>query len=131
VKVLDGSARYEGRSSLRTWFFGVIRKTAAEQRRRAWLGPALLERWWSRQPEPTPAPGPETAASEAEAAGLLRRALERLSSRQREVLHLAFYEGLTLEQAAEILGIPVGTVRVHYERGKRRLRQLLSPEVRP
>jgi RNA polymerase sigma-70 factor (ECF subfamily) len=131
VKVLDGSARYEGRSSVRTWFFGVIRTTAAELRRRAWTGPALLERWWQRRPEPARARGPEAAASESEAAGLLRQALAGLSTRQREVVHLTFYEDLTLEQAAEVLALPVGTVRVHYERAKRRLRKLLPQDVRP
>ena len=131
VKVLDGSARYDGRSSVRTWFFGVIRTTAAEQRRRAWMRPALLERWWQRRPEPAPPRGPEAAASESEAVERLRRALAELSPRQCEVIHLAFYEEMTLEQAAAVLGLPVGTVRVHYERAKRRLRTLLPLEVRP
>jgi DNA-directed RNA polymerase specialized sigma24 family protein len=31
IKVLDGRAKFEGRSSFRTWFFGVIRRTASEQ----------------------------------------------------------------------------------------------------
>jgi DNA-directed RNA polymerase specialized sigma24 family protein len=47
------------------------------------------------------------------------------------VVHLTFYEELTLEQAAEVLALPVGTVSVHYERAKRRLRKLLPQDVRP
>lgn len=34
LKVLDGRAKFAGRSSFRTWLFGVIRRTAAEERRR-------------------------------------------------------------------------------------------------
>src|SRR5258706_13909290 len=44
LTVLDGRARYNGRSSFRTWLFGVIRLTAASERRKAWLRGLLLER---------------------------------------------------------------------------------------
>jgi RNA polymerase sigma-70 factor (ECF subfamily) len=57
------------------------------------------------------------------------RLLSRLSRRQRELLHLVFYQELTVEQAAEVLRIPVGTARTHYERGKSRLRGLLAEEA--
>src|SRR5205809_7396154 len=38
LKIIDGRARFAGRSSFRTWVFGVIRRTAQEARRRALLG---------------------------------------------------------------------------------------------
>ena len=44
LKVLDGRARYDGRSTFRTWLFGVIRLTAASERRKAWLRRLLLMR---------------------------------------------------------------------------------------
>jgi RNA polymerase sigma factor (sigma-70 family) len=53
-------------------------------------------------------------------------ALSRLSSRQREVLHLVFYQELTIAAAAEILGISLGSARAHYERGKAKLRLILG-----
>src|SRR6185295_20378976 len=37
LKVLDGRAQFEGRSTFQTWLFGVIRRTASEQRRREWM----------------------------------------------------------------------------------------------
>ena len=37
-----------------------------------------------------------------------------------------FYEELSVAEAAEILRLPIGTARTHYERGKARLRQLLD-----
>jgi len=38
-----------------------------------------------------------------------------------------FYQDLTIQEAAEVLAMPVGTARTHYERGKERLRLLLEP----
>ncbi|HEX4561957.1 MAG TPA: sigma-70 family RNA polymerase sigma factor, partial [Gemmatimonadales bacterium] len=58
--------------------------------------------------------------------GQLAKALERLSRRQREVLLLVFYHEHTIEEAAAVLEIGVGSARTHYERGKARLRELLK-----
>ena len=66
------------------------------------------------------------AVSEPPDVAPLARALARLSPRQREVLHLVFTEEWTVEAAAEAMGIGVGSARVHYDRGKKRLRALLA-----
>ncbi len=120
MKVLAGEARFSGRSSFKTWLFGVIRRTAREQARQGWLRVLRLERWW-REREPN-----EDAPAEDERVVRLRMTLARLSKRQQEVLHLVFYQELTIQEAAEVLAMPVGTARTHYERGKERLRQLLE-----
>ena len=49
--------------------------------------------------------------------------LSRLPVAQRQVLELAFYDGLTHIQIAETTGIPVGTVKSHVRRGLTRLRR--------
>jgi RNA polymerase sigma factor (sigma-70 family) len=124
LKVLSGEARFDGRSRFRTFLFGVITRTAAEQRRarwRAWIG---LERR-ARQGFAGPA-DPEDAAARSEEAQRLRRALTLLARRQRELLELVFAHEMTIEEAAGVLGISVGAARVHYQRGKRRLARLLA-----
>jgi len=128
LKLLEGTARFDGRSSLRTWFFGVIRRTAWEQRRRRWLRGQILERWIMRELSPSQAPDPETAAGAAQSNAALRAALTKLPRRQREVLHLVFYQDLTIEEASGILGIGLGTARTHFERGKARLRKIFVEE---
>ena len=124
TKTMRGAVRFEGRSALKTWWFGVIRFTALEEARRArrWL--AFLDRWRA-EPEV-----PETTAPVADDLELaaLAAALRELSARQREVLHLTFYQQLSLSEAAEVMQVTVGSARQHYERGKKRLREMLHTQ---
>ena len=129
VKVLDGSARFDERSSFKTFLFGVIRKTAMEQRRAQWRSARRLARWFGARPEPLLPANAEARTMRSEQARALTAALRRLSGRQREVLHLVFSEDLTIEEAARVLGIATGSARQHYERGKARLRELLPKKA--
>ncbi len=126
LKILEGRARFEGRSSLRTWLFSVVRRTAAEARRRRMLRGLRL-----RRVDPgDSAAAPSTADGlvlETEERMVITRALASLPARQREVLLLVFYHDHTVDEAAAILGIGAGSARTHYARGKQRLRALLTP----
>jgi RNA polymerase sigma-70 factor (ECF subfamily) len=131
LKILDGRARFDGRSAFRTWLFGVIRRSAAEARRRAvlwrWLPLARLLLGPQGADERADS---ETALVRADEAARLAGALARLPTRQREVLHLVFYEDLTIAEAASVLGVALGTARTHYERGKSALRRMLKEHER-
>ena len=120
LKILEGHARFAGGSSFKTFLFGVIRRTAAESRRSDWLRLSRLAAWSRSGVERPPAP----AGIDVHQADLHAN-LVRLATRQREVLDLVFGHDMTIEEAAGTLGISVGSARVHYERGKKRLRFLL------
>jgi RNA polymerase sigma factor (sigma-70 family) len=121
-KVLSGSASFSGRSSFRTWFFGIIRFTALEHRRR---GGRELPFDDIAEPE-SDAQAADDLIIEAEQVAALRTALGTLPERQREVLHLVFQQELSVAEAADAMGVSIGTARVHYDRGKKRLRVLLA-----
>jgi RNA polymerase sigma-70 factor (ECF subfamily) len=125
LKVLDGRARYRGQSEFRAFLFGVIRRTAMEERRGRAIRSALTL-GLSTIHHAHPSNNGLDPILRDETSRQLLDALQRLPQRQREVLHLVFYQDLTIAVAAEVLGISVGSARVHYERGKARLRRLLG-----
>jgi RNA polymerase sigma factor (sigma-70 family) len=127
VKILEGKATYKGTASFKTWLFSVIRKTAAEVRRRNMLHslklmdflPAALSKKKTN---------PVEQLEQNEMQTRLTEALSTLSSRQREVLHLIFYEDFSLSEAADVMDIYIGSARTHYERGKKKLRSWMEDE---
>jgi RNA polymerase sigma factor (sigma-70 family) len=125
LSVLDGHARYEARSSFRTWIFGVIRRTAASERRRAWLRGMLLTRE-ARSIKPDAAPPPDQEFEREAGREGLRHVLSKLAARQREVMQLVFYHDLTVEEAAAVMRVSVGSARTHYARGKANLALMLG-----
>ena len=130
LAVLDGRAQYHGRSAFRTWLFGVIRLTALSLRHRRWLRRELLIRNTHRVDASAEHEALDAGLIQRDCAARLQRALEQLSERQRSLLQLVFYHGLTVDDAAETLGISVGSARTHYARGKAKLAVLLDSERR-
>jgi RNA polymerase sigma factor (sigma-70 family) len=73
------------------------------------------------------APASPDAKVESDSRGeTLRNALAHLAARQQQVLHLVFYQDLTVDEAAAVMGMSVGSARTHYARGKARLATLLG-----
>lgn len=122
-KLLSGRVRWDGMSSLKTFVFGVIRLTAMERRRwRFFRGRVVTVA------EQEDVAAPSSRKVDRETAAALSRALAKLTDRQREVLHLVFYEGLSIADASVVMKVSVGTARTHYERGKAEIRALLEKE---
>jgi RNA polymerase sigma-70 factor (ECF subfamily) len=130
LKAAAGRVRFAGASSFKTWWFGVIRLTAHEEFRRVRMRDSLLGKLWDQLAGETSdqRPSPSHQLELNEQSHHLRQALNQLPARQAEVLHLVFYQDLTIREAAAIMNIGLGSARQHYERGKARLRSLLSPQ---
>jgi len=108
----------------------------------SWRGGARLSTWlhriawnaWAsqaRRAPPVEPPSPEPARSTEDAVldhRDLARALGQLRPEERAALAVTYGQELTHEEAAELLGCPVGTLKTNVLRGKEKLRRLLAPE---
>jgi RNA polymerase sigma-70 factor, ECF subfamily len=118
--------RFRSDSSLRTFLLGIAVRHAshyvrASARRRA--ATALA----AREPRDGVYP-PDDAAERAQLASALLRALDRLPLDQRVAVVLCEVEGHTSAEAADIVGVPEGTVRTRLFYAKKKLREALSQE---
>jgi RNA polymerase sigma factor (sigma-70 family) len=126
LKIFEGKAVYRGDASLKTWLFAVIRKTAISEYRRRLFRFVRFSADDQTVDAKSSTPGPATTFEKSEEQLRFQKALKELPRRQREALHLVFYEDITLREAADVMGISIGSARTHYERGKKRLRETLA-----
>ncbi len=129
LRILSGTATFDGRSSLKTWVFGVIRLTALSEVRRSRVRQRSTASVDTAMEMADPALGADDIAERSERSAALIAALTEVSPRQREVLELVFYHDMTIEQAAGVMRVSLGSARTHYERGKTALATLLGREV--
>jgi len=113
LKILEGSAVYNEKSGLKTWLFSVIKFTVAETKRKEHPTISLeqVEEY--------------TGMEEDIHQDTHEELIMLLPKRQQEVLLLVFYHNLTLEKAAEVMEISIGSVRTHYDRGKKNLKEII------
>ncbi len=104
------------------WLFAVARN-------------AVVDRTRGRHEPPTEVPetatdeaGPPERAESSWVAWRVHRALEELPEREREVIALAYWSGLSQSEVAEFLGIPLGTVKTRTRAALARLADLLEGE---
>lgn len=116
--------------SLRAWLLGIAGNVVSTSWRSQRRHRAALARYAGERE--TQERGSDDAAAEgmrladADQTGrLVRAALERLSRPQRQVCELCLLGDLSMNEAAEVLGLPVSTVRSRLEDGRARLRRLL------
>lgn len=130
LAVVRAVERYEPRALVRTYLYGIALKLVAAERRKA--GNASL-RGASASSDDDPDSERELAAMSSaapEEALWVRQALERLDAQEREILMLREYEQLSYAEIAELLRLPVNTVRSRLFRARMALKSFLEPEKR-
>ena len=112
-------ARFQGRSSFSTWVLGIAHNQWRNARRLQRTLPIEPQHLDTLEPTPSPAPLSDLRAD-------LSRALSSLGSEEQIALHLCYQQGFSHSEISEILDWPLGTVKTHLNRGKEKLRPLLS-----
>ena len=128
---------FEGRSALSTWLTRIVVNEAlgrrrSEERRRRHLegkGVAVLDDYREALMRGSDSEMPDVAVAREQIRKLLEQAVAALPEAFRTVFVLREIEGLSSEDTAAILDVPVATVKTRLFRGRRRLQQMLAPEL--
>ncbi len=135
ARLLAGLPGFDGRSAITTWAIRVAMN--------ACLGHLRRERYRRHAPLEEPGgagggfigeagePGPLEGVQRSEAIASVRRGLDRIDPSARAILVLRDLQGLEYEQIAEVLQVPIGTVKSRLFRARAALREQLERDVGP
>jgi RNA polymerase sigma-70 factor (ECF subfamily) len=119
--------RFEGRSSLYTWLYGILLNLDRRERRRYGMRRRKLQVLWDNEPsQPRTTPAADTAAEVSEWKNSLWARVVQLPDGQRQALVLRFSEQLRYDEIAEALDCPLGTVKSRIFHGLLALRRVME-----
>jgi RNA polymerase sigma factor (sigma-70 family) len=128
VEILSGRARFDEKSTLKTFLFAVVQMLARGRFRKLASTLRLVENAAVHSEVlMTEAPNIDAARSH-----IVWQAVQALPARQRDITELVFCREMTIEEAAQVMGVSTGTGRTHYDRAKKTLAISLAnlrPEI--
>lgn len=123
LAVIRAVSRYEPRASVRTYLYGIALNLLAAERRRVFRNSAWSSALGLETTEPNTDRTPDSVL-------WVRQAMERLDASDREILMLREYEQLSYSEIAELLRIPLNTVRSRLFRSRLALKNYLESDTR-
>src|SRR6476659_6351467 len=119
------AGRFEGRSQVSTWLLAIARfKALSALRRRP---DEELDEETAEAIE-DPSDDPEAALANKDKSAAIRKCLEKLSAEHREIIDLVYYHEKSVEEVAQIVGIPENTVKTRMFYARKKLADLLKAE---
>jgi RNA polymerase sigma-70 factor (ECF subfamily) len=127
IRIYRNLGSFGGRSALSTWIYSVARNHAINtvSRRRPETVP--LD---AAAPLASDDPGPHEELERREALARIEQTLACLDGRYREVVELRYLAGRRYDEIAELLGVPMGTVKTLLHRARSRMKALLIDQSR-
>lgn len=126
VEVWKGAKRFRGESSVQTWLFSIARYRAIRLRK-------------SRRPSAYAIDDDSALTSDSETpfelmvsgmqSAQVKQAIAKLSLEHREVLDMVYYDERSSQETADLLGIPLGTLKSRLSRAKTALRRILQSVI--
>lgn len=126
LQVWKGAGEFAGRSAVTTWMLGITRNLAFNSIRRKQHETVELGAVSEPVDESAVADAQVVARSEQSLRGSIRRALGSLSIEHRDVIELTFFHELSYPEIAELIDVPLGTVKTRMYHAKRQLKTLLQ-----
>ncbi|HLG71969.1 MAG TPA: sigma-70 family RNA polymerase sigma factor [Chloroflexota bacterium] len=131
MRVLRSLHTYRGETKFTTWLYRLVTNVCLDELRRRGTPAIALDAGDDERSidpaDPDPWVQPERWADAAEDAALVQQALAELSTPQRLALTLFYFDDLHYEDIAQVMNVPLNTVKSHIRRAKERLAELLTP----
>ena len=108
-KVWSSLGSYQGRSSFSTWLHGIGHHVYVDWRRRNTATEQASDEWWLKCADE--GPSPSDTAAEREQARQVYALVDQLDEDTKQTIHLHYYQGLSIAETAEVLGIATSTVK--------------------
>jgi RNA polymerase sigma-70 factor (ECF subfamily) len=119
------AGRYEGRSQVSTWLMAMARNKALSILRRRQTEELDEEVAEFIQ---DPSDSPEAALQTQQRTEILRECLTQLSPAHREIIDLVYYHEKSIEEVAEIIGVPQNTVKTRMFYARKRIGEIMAAE---
>lgn len=127
LKVWSSLDRFAGRSEFSTWLYRIAHNTYIDWRR---TGPSgtrnCLDPWWAECIDANP--GPFADVADRQIAERLYEAVDKLDDDRKHVVHLHYYQQLSIRQTAKVLNVATSTVKYRLREILRILRMRLGVE---
>lgn len=125
LKAWSSLGRFNGRSSFSTWLHRIAHNAYIDWKRRSTQNVRFdTEPWWLENRDASSGPFAEIA--ERQQMQRLYRIVDQLDENYRHVVHLHYYQGLSLRETAAVLGIATSTVKYRLREVLRILRKRMS-----
>ena len=108
-KVWTSIAKYDGRSTFSTWLHSIAHHVYVDWRRKRNPTQAQSPEWWERLASAEP--NPFESAAERDLATRLYRLVNTLDEETRELVHLHYYQQLSIREVSEALNVATSTVK--------------------
>ena len=127
VKIWNNASTFaRGKGSAMTWMISIVRNRSLDMLRSLRVEPEKVDVEYEGMEFASEDPDPESHAQLSGATQAVMDCLEQLKEDQRRCILLAYYEGHTHDELAQLLDTPLGTVKAWIRRGLERLRQCLG-----
>ena len=139
VKAFQRLRGFRREARFSTWLYRIVANESKDFLRRRARRPATvaLEQSWDPQSEdpilfevPDPRGNPRETVSDRELAAMLSVGVEQLPIKQRTAFALRHFQGLSVEEIAQVMGCRQGTVKAHLFRANEHLRRMIGPFVK-
>ena len=129
VKVYQRLGQFRGDAQFRSWLYRIAYNAALDYRSRlSFKASHQSEEILSMSPSESRESNPFQVTVDAAQRSAVHRAMDRLPDLYRSALHLHYWMGMTVKEAAQALSVPEGTVKSYLHRGRAKLHTMLRQQ---